>query len=170
LLRIFISNAIKFTTKGNIKIIARYNNAANWLEVDVKDSGIGINQLDLPNLFMPFYQMSETKHLNKNGVGLNLFIAKLICKKLNGRVSVISKSGMGSKFSFCIEACNAEPVKTDQICFELGVISEEDDKQTESSGRADQLRYLRNRREIKQDREPKFKKFDSIESDTSSES
>jgi signal transduction histidine kinase len=37
-----VGNAIKFTTKGGIKIIVRYNQAANWLEVDVKDTGIGI--------------------------------------------------------------------------------------------------------------------------------
>jgi signal transduction histidine kinase len=88
-----VGNAIKFTTKGSIKIIVRYNQAANWLEIDVKDTGIGILNCNLPNLFMPFWRMPETKHLNKNGIGLNLFIAKLICKKLKGKVSASSIKG-----------------------------------------------------------------------------
>lgn len=104
ILRIFVSNALKFTLQGSITILVHYNSAASWLEFEIKDTGVGILQSNQTILFQPFSQIQETRYLNKNGVGLNLFIAKLLCSKLKGKVSVQSRKGSGSSFTFSIEA------------------------------------------------------------------
>ena len=70
--------------------------------------------------------LSDTKHLNKNGIGLNLYIAKLIVNKLSGeKITVESAKGLGSEFTFCIEAQNADqPVQTKNISLILDSIKE----------------------------------------------
>jgi signal transduction histidine kinase len=124
-LRVFVSNSIKFTMKGHIKISLHFNAAAKWLEFEIRDSGVGISEVDILKLFQPYAKISDTFYLNKHGVGLNLHIAKLIVKKLNGNVGVTSTKGQGSKFWFSIEAENADPVAASDINLELGVIQEE---------------------------------------------
>jgi signal transduction histidine kinase len=46
-----VSNSIKFIQRGEIKIFAHFNQSANWLEVEIKDTGIGIKNEDLDNIF-----------------------------------------------------------------------------------------------------------------------
>ena len=120
MLRVFVSNSVKFTMKGHIKISVHFNAAAKWLEFEIKDSGVGISEADIPKLFYPYSKLADTNYLNKHGVGLNLHIAKLIVKKLNGNVGVTSSKGFGAKFWFSIEAENNDPVLTNEI--ELGTI------------------------------------------------
>ncbi len=59
LLRIFVSNQIKFIQRGEIKIFAHFNQSANWLEVEIKDTGIGIKNEDLDNIFQPFWKVQN---------------------------------------------------------------------------------------------------------------
>jgi len=86
IIRVLISNAIIFTKRGTIKLKVRYNMNANHLEFVIKDTGVGISEIDLPKLFKPFSKLPETNHMHKNGVGLNLHIAKLLIKKLHGKI------------------------------------------------------------------------------------
>ena len=102
----------------------------------------------MPKLFQPYTYISESKYLNKNGVGLNLYIAKLMAKKLKGKVSASSRKGYGSKFFFSIEAENGDPVATEQIGVELCVISEEDGKDDASSSSSDRTPSYRLQKEI----------------------
>lgn len=101
-LRNYVGNAIKYTAKGRIKVKVRYNWAAAWLEVQVKDTGVGIKPENIKNLFKPFTQLQESIHMNKNGVGFSLYICKKIVMRLNGSVSAESKFGKGSNFKFSI--------------------------------------------------------------------
>jgi len=106
-----ISNAIKFTGQGGISVqIANIHNAeVNMQENQVKllfiirDTGKGISQDELKNLFQPFTQTQTGKEVN-NGTGLGLSISKRFVQLMAGEISVSSEENVGSVFSFSINA------------------------------------------------------------------
>jgi signal transduction histidine kinase len=71
-----------------------------FLEIEVKDSGIGISEENQKKLFKLFGFLQESEMHNKNGVGLGLAISKQIVEQYEGSISVKSKIGMGSSFTF----------------------------------------------------------------------
>lgn len=99
-----LSNAIKFTTQGKIKIdISKYNvRNEPWIKVDIVDSGIGMEEQQMVDLFAPFTQAdsSTTRHFGGTGLGLN--ISKHFCEMMGGSISVTSKPQSGSTFSINI--------------------------------------------------------------------
>lgn len=72
------------------------------LYISVKDSGCGMKAEDLRKLFNDFTTLKSNAHLNPNGVGLGLSICKKICNLLNGDISVESKIGFGSTFTYYV--------------------------------------------------------------------
>lgn len=102
------SNAVKFTPeKGLVKIEVRKTD--NAVEVAVTDSGIGIPEEQLKNLFIPFNQLDSTDSRTYEGTGLGLSLVKKFVELHGGKVNVKSEVGKGSTFSFWI------PIqKTDQ--------------------------------------------------------
>jgi len=104
-----IGNAIKFTSKGHVKLICKPQ-TSQLLEISVEDTGIGIKEAKIHTLFEQFGKLDqEDTTLNKRGVGLGLYISQEIAKQLNptGNISgirVISEYGKGSTFSFSIPA------------------------------------------------------------------
>ncbi len=90
-----IDNAIKFTPKGGIKIIVGRNEK---LFVSIKDTGIGISEKYLPNLFEPFTQ-EETGYTRKfDGTGLGMSLVSRYCELNNLKISVTSKKNEGTNF------------------------------------------------------------------------
>lgn len=99
------TNAIKFTEKGKIKIDFKIKNNLldkYLIEVIVKDTGIGIDQNYLKNIFEKFTQIDESKTRTNEGSGLGLAISKELVKLLNGELTVESVIGKGSTFIFTI--------------------------------------------------------------------
>lgn len=99
LLRIFLDNAVKFTSeKGEIKIKIGKLDKENFY-FSIADDGPGISQSDLPFIFDRFYQAdkSRTRKSNK-GSGLGLAIAKQIIDSYNGRIEIESEENEGTKF------------------------------------------------------------------------
>lgn len=100
-----ISNAIKFSKPaGNIWINTHYNRDTNQLVVNIKDQGIGIAQDKILTIFEPFTQADNSTTREYGGTGLGLSISHRLAKKLGGDITVQSKSGQGSEFSFTISA------------------------------------------------------------------
>ena len=106
-----IGNALKFTTEGDeITISARVTEqhrgirqaAQRYFEVWVHDSGIGIPQEDLHNVFERFYQVQESETKKPKGTGLGLAIVAEIIKMHDGKVWVESVLGRGSTFKFSL--------------------------------------------------------------------
>lgn len=103
-----ISNAMKFTNEGFIKLTIRKKNSANkkiMLEFSVEDTGIGIRAEDLHKLFHLFGKLDlESPHMNRTGVGLGLVISKRLVELLsndpNAVINVESQFGKGTRFSF----------------------------------------------------------------------
>jgi two-component system, sensor histidine kinase len=108
-----ISNAIKFTAKGNIWVKASlYEDKHNTVIVNfvVKDTGIGIEKSSLESIFEPFTQESITTTRQYGGTGLGLAIVKRLLELQGLTMHVISKIGEGSEFSFNMEF----PVSTER--------------------------------------------------------
>jgi signal transduction histidine kinase/CheY-like chemotaxis protein len=92
-----IGNAIKFTHCGEVSLSVQRLN--NQIRFEVTDTGKGIPEKDIPNLFKPFYQASNNDQAAQ-GVGLGLYISKRIIGLLGGELHVASRFGSGSTFWF----------------------------------------------------------------------
>ena len=93
----FLSNAVKFTEKGKISIIA--SEIDEMIEIAVKDTGIGMKEEDLPKLFGSFVRLDSALTIKTTGTGLGLYLTKKIATEmLGGEVSVESRCGEGSTF------------------------------------------------------------------------
>lgn len=99
-----IGNAMKFTNNGFIKLsINGYQQNDSWtLNIEVKDTGIGIKEEDLHKLFASFSQVDTKRNQNVEGTGLGLSIAQQLCKMMGGSISVTSQYGEGSSFVITI--------------------------------------------------------------------
>jgi signal transduction histidine kinase len=101
ILRNFISNALKFTTEGEVRVTAAM--AGNdQVEFAVSDTGIGIAAEHIPALFSDFVQVDTRIQKRLRGTGLGLSLARKFAGLLGGRVAVSSVLGQGSRFSVII--------------------------------------------------------------------
>jgi signal transduction histidine kinase len=97
ILRNFISNALKFTPVGEVRVSARLT--GDRVEFAVSDTGIGIAPEHIPNLFADFVQLDVRLQKRLRGSGLGLSLAKKFAQLLGGEVAVTSELGKGSRFS-----------------------------------------------------------------------
>jgi len=95
-----VDNAVKFTEKGSVDIIVK-NDSKN-VYVEIKDTGIGISEEALPNIFDEFRQVDGSSTRRYEGTGLGLAIAYKTMKLLGGTIRVKSKLNKGSVFTITI--------------------------------------------------------------------
>lgn len=93
-----ISNAMKFTDKGFIKIALETDQSAD-IRIAITDTGIGIHDEDIKKLFVQFSQVSHNSTRNMEGTGLGLAIALGLIKKMGGNIEVASELNKGSCFT-----------------------------------------------------------------------
>ncbi len=100
-----IGNAIKFTSKGEVKISTSIDEQANQpkLRIAISDSGIGMTPEQLKKIFSPFVQADSSVTRKFGGTGLGLAISKRIVASLGGQIAVTSEEGVGSVFTFSID-------------------------------------------------------------------
>ena len=101
ILRNFISNALKFTVDGEVRVTVKALEH-EMIEFAVSDTGIGIAPDHLPVLFSDFVQLDTRIQKRLRGTGLGLSLAKKFAELLGGRVAVESEVGKGSRFSVII--------------------------------------------------------------------
>ena len=119
-----VSNAIKYTEKGNITISTKQED--NTVHVIVQDTGIGIKAEDMQKLFRAFEQLGRTRDKKGIGTGLGLAISKEIILAHKGKIWAESKPGKGSTFHFTIPKKLEEKKKIGEILVEEGKISKGD--------------------------------------------
>lgn len=104
-----IGNAIKFTEKGNVTVNARIEPVADThvLQIDVKDTGIGIPESALPHIFDKFRQADSSVSRRYGGSGLGLTISRNLAEIMGGTIKVESQQGVGSTFSLILPFTNA---------------------------------------------------------------
>jgi signal transduction histidine kinase len=96
ILRNFISNALKFTEQGEVRVAARLSDDGDSVVFSVKDTGIGIAAEDQARLFTPFFRADRSRDRNTGGVGLGLMLSKRIAEAHGGRLMVESALGEGT--------------------------------------------------------------------------
>jgi signal transduction histidine kinase/ActR/RegA family two-component response regulator len=94
----YISNAIKFTKAGTIRVRISRPRGDDLLRLEVRDSGIGLADSAQQRLFKPFQQGDARVHREFGGTGLGLSICERLAHLMNGAVGVNSTPGMGSTF------------------------------------------------------------------------
>lgn len=94
-----VSNALKFTDSGQVDMYVRVDESqsAPNLEIEVADTGIGISETDLEELFQPFTQFAGMER-SAGGTGLGLSVSKRLIEFLGGDLSAKSQLGVGSRF------------------------------------------------------------------------
>ena len=112
-----ISNAIKFTEHGHVKVLVELTAGAQPGYVDlllrVHDSGVGISAKDQQRLFQPFAQTCDNKQTGRSGAGLGLVISRNLCEMMGGRLQLESRPGVGTLITVSLNlVCqSAEPYR-----------------------------------------------------------
>jgi len=117
-----VGNAIKFTEEGFVRIVVRHVSGTSnsrgstagghdgFLEFDVIDSGIGMDEAAISNLFQPFTQADTSTTRRFGGSGLGLTISKRLAGMLGGDITVESREGTGSTFRATVTTGSLEGV------------------------------------------------------------
>ena len=122
-----VSNAIKFTPEGGITInVASYQTGPSeeLVQIQVKDTGLGMSEEIQSNLFKPFMQGDESSTRGFGGTGLGLTISRRLARAMGGDITVESVQGEGSIFSFSFQAKIVdmpEPLESGSSSDESGV-------------------------------------------------
>lgn len=103
-----VSNGIKYTKEGSVRLRTEYkvidnedpgNDEIVTLVISVTDTGIGIKEEDIDNLFSRFTRLEENRNRNIEGTGLGLHITQRLVHMMNGTIEVKSEYGRGSTFT-----------------------------------------------------------------------
>ncbi len=124
IIRNLISNAIRYTDKGEINIVSNIDN--NKVKIDIIDSGKGIPESEYENIFSEYHQLENPERDRNKGLGLGLAIVKRLSTLLDIDISVSSQENKGSIFSLRINTSDekiTEPCKSDPVIEQKSNIS-----------------------------------------------
>lgn len=103
-----LTNAVKFTASGGkINITATYN-VTSEIEIRISDSGVGMSQEQVKNLFKIDRSKSTSGTAGEKGTELGLILCKEFIERNGGEIAVSSKKGKGTTFVICLQPCLAE--------------------------------------------------------------
>jgi signal transduction histidine kinase/CheY-like chemotaxis protein len=108
ILRNLISNALKFTESGEVRVTARYRPENGAAIFAVRDTGIGIAAEDQDRIFQEFAQIDTRLHKKTKGTGLGLPLSRSLAELIGGNIAVESVPGQGSVFTLTIPAIFGE--------------------------------------------------------------
>ena len=111
-----VSNAIKFTESGQVKVslYAEPDPGSQQVRVSVtvQDSGIGISAEDRQRLFEPFAQVDNQGQLARTGAGLGLVICRSLCQMMGGSLTLDSEPGQGTRVHMTVDLTSLEPANS----------------------------------------------------------
>ncbi|MGA2397074.1 MAG: PAS domain S-box protein [Steroidobacteraceae bacterium] len=110
ILRNLVSNALKYTREGWVRL--RCLHEAALVRIEVLDTGVGIPADQLPYIYDEFYQVGVPTNVSRDGYGLGLSIVQRLVKLLTLKLDVRSEVGRGSAFSLFLPASNGQDVTT----------------------------------------------------------
>lgn len=103
-----ITNAIKYTEKGEIKVTSNLKNN-RVLSISVQDTGVGIGKDQLDQIFRKYYTVNTS--VKAGGFGLGLYISKLLTEQIGGKITVNSSIGQGTIFTFELPIYNLKEIE-----------------------------------------------------------
>ena len=108
-----VGNAIKFTEDGGVKVILRSfeENGTKKFAIDVKDSGIGMNEQQQAAVFKPFVQADSSITRRFGGTGLGLAISRKLARAMGGDILLSSEADVGTTFTAVIDLVTNADVK-----------------------------------------------------------
>eukprot|EP00347_Sterkiella_histriomuscorum_P014600 403360264 len=115
-----LSNAIKYTDEGFVRIHCYFQSYKQQIVIEVQDSGVGIEKLQMDNLFIAYKKIMKNRSMNKDGCGLGLTISKNLSKALGGDLKVSSVVGQGSVFAIVLPFNPPKEMNKLQIEFSKG--------------------------------------------------
>jgi CheY-like chemotaxis protein/two-component sensor histidine kinase len=98
ILRNFISNALKFTERGEVRVSARHDEDRGMVTFTVSDTGVGIATQNHSRIFEEFTQLENPAQSQFKGTGLGLPLCRKLAELLGGKIELESELGVGSKF------------------------------------------------------------------------
>jgi signal transduction histidine kinase len=113
-LRNLVSNAIKFTEHGEIRVVTQYVPAEDLVEFSVTDTGIGIAPQDIDRIFEDYSQVEHSLQRKAVGSGLGLPLSRRLAALLGGTLTARSTPGQGSTFTLCLPRDYARLTVTDE--------------------------------------------------------
>src|ERR1022692_2304963 len=113
ILRNLVSNAVKYTHDGWVRL--RCLHEAAVVRIEVLDTGVGIPADQLPYIYDEFYQVGVPTNSSRNGYGLGLSIVQRLVKLLTLKLDVRSEVGRGSAFSLLLPASSCQEVTADRM-------------------------------------------------------
>ena len=123
ILRNFISNALKFTEHGEVRVYAETCGDGRLVRFGVSDTGIGISEEDQSRIFEEFTQLPSHLQNKVRGTGLGLPLCRRLAQLLGGDVQVHSELGVGSKFTATLPIHYSEAVRTSDTRDEIAPVT-----------------------------------------------
>lgn len=102
LLQNFITNAVKYTKEGGVKLVA--SRTRDTITISIVDTGIGIGKGDREKIFDKFYRSEDYRTRETRGTGLGLYVAIKLASKLGTKIELKSRLNHGSTFSISLKA------------------------------------------------------------------
>jgi signal transduction histidine kinase len=111
ILRNLISNALKFTEEGEVRVTASFDVEKGRVNLSVRDTGIGIAPQDHGRIFEEFSQVDTKIHKRVKGTGLGLPLSRSLAELLGGELRIESVLGQGSVFTLSIPPERVDPTR-----------------------------------------------------------
>jgi len=111
IVRNFISNALKFTEQGEVRVSARLMPDGASVAIAVTDTGVGIARADQDAIFEEFAQVEHQVQRRVKGTGLGLPLARRLAHLLGGRITLDSELGVGSRFTLVLPLVFSPPAE-----------------------------------------------------------
>lgn len=124
ILSILLSNAIKFTSAGQVTItsqLTHFDKSNRW-QISVKDTGIGIDNNHIDDIFNPFFQVDSSQTRQYEGSGIGLPVVKQMAQLMGASIDVHSELGVGTEFVLTIPLPNQQQAHQQQVLAGLSII------------------------------------------------
>lgn len=105
-----VGNAIKFTYRGEVMILVKYDATEDAVVFDVIDTGIGVPEKTQANLFELFHQ-GENRYGSGKGFGLGLYLSQGLARCMDSEIQLVRTSSKGTTFSFSVKVGSAHQVR-----------------------------------------------------------